>query len=140
MTDQGNLFVPTPAKCACSCGCVTMNRDGSGRCTACALKLCGGEKLKEQAQANALAAHPEWGARAMREVERLARCGIPFTSEDVVLMVGLPTGKVATNKNNAVGALITSAAKHGLIVKTGRYVPSKRRRSHGAALAEWRGR
>lgn len=103
--------------------------------------LFGGLQDKEDAQARALAAATvDWRARAMAEIERLARVGAPFTSEVVTAVVGLPRHAIRMNRNNAVGALMSAAAKRGIIHKTGRYVPSQRRRSHGAMLAEWRGK
>jgi len=129
------------------------------RCASCALKLCvdPGEprpgvssgpavedtpqKRKEIGQGLALnAAEAKWRDAALDEIRRLAHVGSTFTSETVTMLVGLPTGSTKMNRNNAVGALMSHAARMKLIVKTGRYVPSQRKRSHGAMLAEWRGR
>jgi hypothetical protein len=80
-----------------------------------------------------------WRDGAERAITKLARERQPFTSELVTALAGLPQGGVRMNRNNAVGALMAAMAKRGVIVKTGRYVPSVRRSSHGAMLAEWRG-
>lgn len=80
-----------------------------------------------------------WNGQARLAVLALAATGEPFTSEEVTARCGLPRGTVGTNRNNAVGALLSGAARRGLIRKTGRTVPSTRVSSHGAALAEWVG-
>jgi len=43
------------------------------------------------------------------------------------------------NKNNAVGALMNTAARAGLIVKTGRMVRAARENANGRELREWKG-
>ena len=60
-----------------------------------------------------------------------------FTSEDVVDAVGLPSGDVRMNANNAVGAMMNGLARKGVIAKTGLHVQSKRPSSHGAELILW---
>lgn len=62
-----------------------------------------------------------------------------FTSEDVVDLVGLPTGGRAMNANNAVGAMMNALARKGVIVKTSERRPSRRASSHGAELVVWKG-
>jgi hypothetical protein len=99
-----------------------------------------GQDLKAAGQALALdAADEDWTAAARRAIKWLAAQGRPFTSEDVTARTGLPSGAPGTNRNNAVGALMTSAAKAGLIAKTGERVPSQRPTSHGAEIAQWVG-
>lgn len=39
---------------------------------------------------------------------------------------------------NAWGSVITRAIKHGLVSKTGRYLPTGVPSSHGRIVAEWR--
>lgn len=99
-----------------------------------------GIELRATGQSLAAAAAPDdWQGTFRAAVRDLARAGAPFTSEDATARAGLPTRHVATNRNNAVGALMTSAARAGVIRKTGRRVPSSRPSSHGAELTEWIG-
>lgn len=97
-----------------------------------------GEELKAQGQQLALDAAEPWPDRARTAIIRLARTGGAFTSEHVIDEVGLPSGEVGTNKNNAVGAAMTAAAKAQIIVRIG-YTNSKRASSHGAVIAKWVG-
>ena len=97
-----------------------------------------GEELKKQGQQLALDAAEPWSDRAKDAIRCLALLRVPFTSEDVVSVVGLPSGEVGTNQNNAVGAVMTAAAKAGTIRRVG-YTKSKRASSHGAVIAEWEG-
>jgi len=97
-----------------------------------------GEQLKFEGMALASDAVPDWYDQAWTVLLGLAAKGDPFTSEDVVAVVGLPRGDVSTNKNNAVGALISSAARKHIIHKVG-YRNSKRPALHAAALAVWVG-
>lgn len=80
-----------------------------------------------------------WKAKFKESVRTFARTRQPFTSEDVIAVVGLPCGDVAMNANNAVGAMMTALAKKGVIHKTGNRVQSRRKSSHGAELTEWIG-
>lgn len=98
-----------------------------------------GEVLKEAGQQRALDAARSWKEMFADEVKLLARSGRVFTSEDVLVNVGLPTGEVEMNGNNAVGAMMTSLAKKGVIRKTGARVMAVRPSSHGAELTEWQG-
>ncbi len=94
---------------------------------------------KQEGQAKALLPYDEWQSAFCKEVGTLAATRLPFTSEDVVAVVGLPSGEIGKDANNAVGAMMTSLAKQGVIRKTGRRVQSKRPSSHGAELTEWSG-
>lgn len=97
------------------------------------------ESGMEQAIQTAYRSYPEWKDAFVAAIERLASYMVPFTSEDVIAVCGLPTGQIRDHANGAVGALINAAARRGVIRKTGRRVPSKRPSSHGADLAEWIG-
>jgi hypothetical protein len=95
---------------------------------------------KGRGQENAISASdPRWLSDAKQAILTLAAFGRPFTSEDVTERVGLPRGVTGTNKNNAVGAIMSAAARRNIIRKTGRHVLSKRASSHGAELIEWIG-
>jgi hypothetical protein len=81
----------------------------------------------------------EWKGRFMRRVQQLANAGRPFTADDVVTDVGLPAGRIASNANNAVGAMMSGAGRRKVIRKTGNYVKGKRPESHSRMVAEWVG-
>ena len=97
-----------------------------------------GLERKEEGMALALASHSvsEW-KQAFRDTVAGFYIGRRFTSEDVLAIVGLPTGEVAKDANNAVGAMVNGLAKRGLIRKTITRVPSRRSSSHGAELIVW---
>lgn len=98
-----------------------------------------GRADKDTGQQRAFGAVSSWAEEASAAVRTLARSGEPFTSEDVTGLVGLPAGEVGTNRNNAVGALMTAAARAGVIRKTGHRRLCRRRSSHGRELTEWVG-
>lgn len=99
-----------------------------------------GDELKAEGMANALVASPdEWRALARETVEWLAERGEPFTSEDLTRYVGLPNPDATeANRNNAVGAIISGAARRGLIRRVG-IENARRAPSHAAALGVWVG-
>lgn len=86
----------------------------------------------------ALTAKQEWAYQAKAALRALARTGRPFTSEDLTDIVGLPTGTTATNRNNAVGAIINAYAKTKMINRVGDR-PARNRSSHGHRIAVWQG-
>jgi hypothetical protein len=93
---------------------------------------------KADGQEAALASHAAmlWKSDFRAAVEK-KQPGDRFTSEDIVAIAGLPSGRVAANANNAVGAMMTALAKAGVIRKTSARVPSRRKSSHGAELVVW---
>jgi hypothetical protein len=100
--------------------------------------LTAAEMMKNDGAASALASDRAWPWRehAMAALLDLADSGRAFTSDDLIAQVGLPD---MYGRNNAVGALFISAAKQGLIVKTGHYVKARRAASHARMLALWAG-
>jgi hypothetical protein len=82
----------------------------------------------------------DWKRLARAAIEELARSGRPFTADDVIAIVGLPRPAEGSNRNNAVGAMISGAGRRRLIVKTGEYVTSRRPLSHARMIAVWVGR
>lgn len=62
-----------------------------------------------------------------------------FTSEDVVDMVGLPSGDKGQHRNNAVGAKMRGLHSRKVIRKTGRRVRTTRKTSHSTEITEWTG-
>ena len=96
-----------------------------------------GLALKQEGIDLALTAHKEWQVRFESVVAQLSMSGKPFTSEDVVSLVGLPNQSIGPNKNNAVGAMMNGLGRRKVIRKTGDYVTSRRPSSRGAILAQW---
>lgn len=122
------------------CGCQYFD-DGKPQSTEIAVAKARLEGLieKKQGQENALKTYDEWQLSYREQVRTLAATRMPFTSEDVIAVVGLPSGGIGKDANNAVGAMMTAMAKEGVIKKTGRRVQSQRPSSHGAELTEWEG-
>jgi hypothetical protein len=58
-----------------------------------------------------------------------------FTIDDLTEKIGLP---FESGKNNSIGALITRAAKDGLIEKAG-FATARRPESHGRIVHRWIG-
>jgi len=81
----------------------------------------------------------EWKRDFYNAVSHLCFTGETFTSEDVLDLVGLPSGTIKSNANNAVGAMMNGLARKGEIRKTGERRPSQRPTSHGAELTVWVG-
>jgi hypothetical protein len=86
----------------------------------------------------AATAVPAWSILARLAIDQLAATGADFTSEDVVALVGLPRGKPGTNRNNAVGAAFSGAARRGVIREVGR-TNASRPALHARRLTVWRG-
>lgn len=98
-----------------------------------------GEERKSEGMALAEEAVPDWTQLAREAIGWLAEEGEPFTSEDLVRIVGLPRpGATRSNRNNAVGAVLGGAARRGVIRKVG-YRNAQRPRLHAAQLAVWEG-
>lgn len=97
-----------------------------------------GERLKLDGQTLAANAVPPWSTTARRILELLAETGEEFTSEDLTAIVGLPREAPGMNRNNAVGAVISGAARAGVIERVG-YRLARRPNQHAANLAVWRG-
>lgn len=98
-----------------------------------------GQDLKSAGMKAAAGAVPSWAELARQAVETLAARPEPFTSEDVIDRVGLPRPNAGANRNNAVGAVMSAAARAGVIRKTGRYVETRRPSSHARIVAVWAG-
>ena len=88
----------------------------------------------------ALALHRQgiegWKDRAGQTVAAMPP-GMEFTADDLITLVGLPTGDPGQNANNAVGATMHALARRGVIVKTSKRVKAKRRESHARELTVW---
>lgn len=75
-----------------------------------------------------------WRQAAERAIEDLARSGLEWSIEDVTDRVGRALG----SPRNALGGLISTAARRGLIVKVG-YRQSREPSRAGGVVAVWRG-
>jgi hypothetical protein len=92
----------------------------------------------EQGKAIALENSPhQWRERFERALTYLACLEDTFTVDDVIHRAGLPRSSTP-NANNAVGALMSAAAKRGQIIRIG-YEAAARTSSHGRAIAKWQG-
>jgi hypothetical protein len=93
-----------------------------------------GRRLRDEGMADALhASDVRWKAAAHTALADLAACGVEFTAEDLRARVG-----VIAASPNALGALISGAARRGEIVHVG-YRQAQRREAHGRDLKTWRG-
>lgn len=98
-----------------------------------------GDKEKAKGMEMALdAANEEWKQKFREVALEFASDGRPFTSEDVVAIVGLPRVDPGLHKNNAVGAMMSGLARAGYIVKVG-HRNSRRTISHASEIATWVG-
>lgn len=100
-----------------------------------------GQALKDQGMERALSPETieEWKEQFRSATVTLAKSGNGFTSEDVLDRVGLPSGTIKSNANNAVGAMMNGLARRGVICKTTERRPSRRPSSHAAELVVWKG-
>lgn len=97
-----------------------------------------GEQRREAGEQLALIGAGDWTVSARSALRTLADSGRRFTSEDLTDMVGLPSGDVGTNRNNAVGAVMSWAVRTGLVVSVGQ-TKSTRARSNAAKLSVYVG-
>jgi hypothetical protein len=107
-----------------------------GSCLACRAE--GQQRGQEgQDQAASSAAALAWWRAAWSTLLHLAAGGEPFTSEHITGQVGLPR-KSATGANSAMGALMGTASRTGIIELVGS-TPASRPISHGAQIGVWKG-
>lgn len=96
-----------------------------------------GALARDAGMAAAAAAAPDWTELAKQAVRFLAATGTDFTIDDVIERAGLPNDS-KSNANNAVGALMSGAAKRRIIERVG-YTRTSRRLGHARSVAVWRG-
>jgi hypothetical protein len=85
-------------------------------------------------------AHEAWKNRFKFIVNmHLARSPKPFTSGDVIDLVKHYFPQLKTHDQRAAGGLMVALQKEGVIRPTGRYVRSRRKRSHCRPMREWIG-
>jgi len=93
------------------------------------------EALRDEGQGVVLAGTPDaWQQNFRRSVERLARGGRTFTSEDIVADCGPPP-----THHNAVGAMMAALSKQGLIQLVG-YQKAHHTAGHARRIGIWRQR
>lgn len=98
-----------------------------------------GEGRKTRGVARAIdAVYEDYKTQFIAEVVRLANRRLPFTSEDVTDVIGLPR-RSHPNTNNSVGALMNAMARAGIIRKTGRMVKARHLLSNAREVREWIG-
>jgi hypothetical protein len=94
-----------------------------------------GERRKDEGQKLVTAHQPDrWKAGVASVIAWLARCGTPFTGDDVRSLASLQHGE--PEHPNAWGAQISAAAKRGDIEAVG-YTTSKQPSRHGAVVRLW---
>lgn len=80
-------------------------------------------------------ANPEWRHAVKTTLARFVRERRPFTSAHVLWVVR-ELG-IETKDARALGAVMKSAQRAGLITPTGRFIPSPLPEHHGAPKREW---
>lgn len=83
------------------------------------------------------AANPKFVVMARWWIEQWSAQRRSFTADD--LLVALDSLNVSTRENRALGGVVRRAVNDGLIVATGRYIPSTRPESHARPCREWKG-
>jgi hypothetical protein len=78
----------------------------------------------------------EWKAEAGNALQILCKRQNFITSEDVIVL--LESAGITTGNNKALGAVMQSAQRAGLIKPTGEWQTSKLKRRHGAPVRVWK--
>ena len=81
-------------------------------------------------------AWPEWKREAMNALEWVASMRPAFTSQDVFIRMD-SLNMDRPHEPSAMGSIFRHAAKIGMIVKTGRHVPSQLAHCH-RDVVEWK--
>lgn len=76
--------------------------------------------------------NPEWKAEAMQAVELLATLHHTFTTDAVWALI-----KSETHEPRAMGAIMRTATKNGIITPTDIHMPSLRKASHRRPVRVW---
>jgi hypothetical protein len=90
-----------------------------------------GETLKQQGLALVAEHSADWQMTFAERGRRVAKAGLNFTAEDILLCVGIPPNP------NAVGAAMHALARELKLVRVG-YRPAKRPSRHAGVVAVWR--
>ena len=91
---------------------------------------------QERKLAAALAAKQEWVDAAACFIMTKVLTGYTVTADTLIDAVGLPAGEIATNHNNAIGALFNRMARQGAIVEVDQ-VRSTRPSNMGRKITVW---
>lgn len=76
-----------------------------------------------------------WKEEAGAALQLLAKLQRFITSEDIIVL--LEKKGITTSNNKALGAVMQSAQRSGLIKPTGDWKTSQLKRRHGAAIRVW---
>jgi hypothetical protein len=103
---------------------------------------------KTEGTGRVLAHTPQWYRDEFQaEAERLAKVGVPFTSEDITSAIGFPSDargldpetEDAAKANNGVGAMMNALARKGIITKAGSHAQAARPNQNAAEVNLWVG-
>lgn len=94
------------------------------------------KKKTEGMEAAYRGADTEWKKAAAECLQRLIKTNEFMTSEDVVLE--LNQRGIVTGENRAMGAIMLSFARAGLIESTGNFTTSRRPECHKSPVRIWR--
>lgn len=96
-----------------------------------------GEKQKNEGiEAAYRGADTEWKRAAIECLQRMIKTQKYVTSEDVVLE--LNKRGITTSENRAMGAIMQSFSRAGLIESTGQFTTSRRPECHKSPVRVWR--
>jgi hypothetical protein len=88
-----------------------------------------------QVEANANA---EWFEVAIDSVRQIAVDNHFFTTDDVWDYLNKHWSHLSTHNNSAMGAVMRTASKRGIVSATDRYLESKRPSSHARPIRVWK--
>jgi len=91
---------------------------------------------QEKTLAATLTAKQDWVDAASCFIMNRVLTGDTVTADTLIDAVGLPAGIIATNHNNAIGALFNRMARQGAIAEVGR-VRSNRPSNMGRKISIW---
>lgn len=94
----------------------------------------GRRRRDEGARTAELGSWSPWRRRAERWIEEAAATGVEFTSDDLYHSLGRPMA----SSPQSIGSLFLSAARRGVIRKTG-YVQSRQASRNASVIATWTG-
>ena len=89
----------------------------------------------EQVEANANA---EWFEVAIDSVRQLATENKYFTTDEVWCYLKKHWSQLSTHNNSAMGAVMRTASKRGIVSATDRFSESKRPSSHARPIRVWK--
>jgi hypothetical protein len=93
------------------------------------------EQALEQVERNA---DKDWFTVAVDSVRQLAVEKREFTTDNVWEYLAKYWSNLSTHNNSAMGAVMRTAAKKGIVVATDKYIQSTRPSSHARPIRVWR--